>query len=84
MNLWQKLVVAIVRDSIIPKRHIANGKIEKAVRSLQILKALYVDIGIRIKHFGDVARRVIQFHTCKCRLVAQMRGNQPQKVTGTH
>ncbi len=84
MNLWQKFVVTIVRDSIITERNISNGQVKEVVRSFEVFKPLNVNVRVGIELPSNLPRCLIEFHSRKRCLVAQMSGNQSQEVATAH
>ena len=56
-------VILRVNYAVIPKRHIADDYIEKAVGQVGFLKAGDLDVGFLVQLAGDSAGQAVQLHT---------------------
>ena len=78
-------VILWVNHAVIPKRHIADGYIKKAVGQVSFLKAGDLDVGFLVQLAGDSAGQAVQLHTKQSggRLI-QIAVALPEKRTHTH
>ena len=78
-------VVLRVNHAVIPKRHIADGHIKKAVGQVGFLKAGNLDVGFLVQLAGDSAGQAVQLHTKQAggRLI-QIAVALPEKRAHTH
>ena len=78
-------IVLRVNHTVIPKRHIADDHIEKAVGQVGFLKAGDLDVGFLVQLAGDSAGQAVQLHAEQAgvRLI-QIAVALPEKRTHTH
>ena len=55
-------VIPLVVEGVAAERDIADGKVEKTVRQLGLLKSLHRNAGILVQLLGDAAREGVQLH----------------------
>ena len=73
------LVVPLVVEGIAAKGHVADGKVEKAVRQLGILKPLHRDTALLVQLLGDPPREGVQLHAIQLTFGHALR-HQPKEV----
>ena len=73
------LVVPLVVEGIAAEWHVADGKVEKAVRQLGILKPLHRDAVLLVQLLGNPPREGVQFHAVQVAVLHALR-HQPKKV----
>ena len=76
------LVILPVGQLVITKRHIADGKVKKAVRQMGLFKACYGDIYIWIKLFCNPARDTVKLHAVELAVLHTV-GEHTKKVAHT-
>ena len=72
-------IIPLVVERIAAERHIADGKVKKAVRQLGILKPLHRDAALLVQLLGDAAGEGVQLHAVQAAVLHALR-HQPKKV----
>ena len=85
MNFEVQPVILRVNHAVIPKRHIADDHIKKAVGQVGFLKAGDLDVGFLVQLAGDSASQTVQLHAKQAggRLI-QIAVALPKKRAHTH
>ena len=72
-------IIPLVVERIAAERHIADGKVKKAVRQLGILKPLHRDAALLVQLLGDAAGEGVQLHAVQAAVLHALR-HQPKKL----
>ena len=77
-----QLVVCLVIDPILTKRHIAHGKVVE-IPAVGSFKTRHGNIGLRVQLLGNAAGDAVQFHTIQTAVLHGVR-QHPEEIADTH
>ena len=75
-------IVALILHFKLPKRHIADRRVEKVIREIRVLEALNLDIRLLIEHLGNMSAYFVQFHAVKTACAHVFR-QSPEEIAQT-
>ncbi|MPN05271.1 hypothetical protein SDC9_152521 [bioreactor metagenome] len=73
------LVIALIRDTIIAKRHIANRHIEEVIWIIRRFESLNGNLGFGIEQLCDSASNAVQLHTVET-AACHAFGHKPKEI----
>ena len=82
MNEEVFLVIAFVLHFKLPKRHIADRRVEKVIRKVRVLEALDLNIRLLIEHLRYMSAYFVQFLAVKT-ACAHAFGQSPEEIAHT-